>query len=160
MKKKLFSLALSLVLLCCAIPTQAFAASVNEGSSTASMEVSYTIGANYIIEIPSSINLNNSTEFRITATTMNIGENQTVAVSIDGNSSYESDGNFYLHDASNRIPCEIVVGATPITGIDYDVARFEHGSLTNGVLDAICFTPGSGLPGTYTGTLYFKITLT
>ncbi len=161
MKRKLLSVALAAVMLCGLLPTSAFAAPVtayvHEGESTASTEVTYTIGANYEIVIPSSINLNEGNDMTISATSMNIAEGKSVAVRIDSNSSFDNGGNFYLHSGNNKIPCEVIVGAT-VNGLDYLVARFESGTTTNSVLDPIRFSPSSaGAPGTYTGRLYFTI---
>lgn len=164
MKRKLLSLALAAVMFCGFLPTSAFAAPVpayvHEGESTASTEVTYTIGANYEIVIPSSINLNEGIDMTITATSMNIAYGQSVAVRINANSTFENGGNFYLRDGSNQIPCSISLASAPINGLDFLVARFDDGSTTNFVTDPIRFEPSSaGAPGTYTGRLYFTITV-
>jgi hypothetical protein len=163
MKRKFLSMALTAVMLCGLLPTTAFAAPVpayvHEGVSTASTEVTYTVGANYEIIIPSSINLNEGNDMAISATSMNIAEGKSVEVRIDANSSFDNGGNLYLHSGNNKIRCDVMVGGT-VNGLDYLVARFESGNTTNSVLDTIRFAPSSaGTPGTYTGRLYFTISV-
>jgi hypothetical protein len=161
--KRLLSVTLAAVMLCGLLSTTALAAPVpayvKEGQTTASTDVSYTVGANYEIIIPSSINLNEGNEMAITATSMNIAEGKSVAVRIDANSTFDNGGNFYLHNGSNKIRCDIYVGLL-VNGLDYLVARFESGNTKNSVLDTIRFAPSSGgVPGTYTGRLYFTISV-
>ena len=163
MKRKLLSVALAAVMLCGLLPTSAFAAPtiayVTEEDSMALTTVSYTIGANYEIIIPSSINLNEGNDMAISATSMNIAEGKSVEVRIDANSSFDNGGNLYLHSGNNKIRCDVMVGGT-VNGLDYLVARFESGNTTNSVLDTIRFAPSSGgVPGTYTGMLYFTISV-
>ncbi|MDD2955779.1 MAG: hypothetical protein PHD67_05620 [Oscillospiraceae bacterium] len=163
MKRKLISAMLAAVVLCVAVPAQALAAPVpgyvNEGQSSASTSVSYTIGANYTVMIPASINLNEGNEMEITASVMNIAYGQSVSVFIDGSSTFENGGNFYLHNGEEKISCAIKNGNNTINGLDFLVARFDNGELDNSVIDPICFEAGTGAPGTYTGTLYFRISL-
>jgi hypothetical protein len=163
MKRRFLSVALAAVMICSMLSTTAFAAPVpayiQEGQSMATTEVRYTVGSNYVIVIPSSINLNEDNVMTITATSMNIEEGKSVAVRIDANSSFDNGGNFYLHSGANKIRCDIYVGGL-VSGLDYLVARFDSGNTTNSVLDWISFAPVSGgVPGTYTGTLYFKISV-
>ena len=163
MKRKLLSLALAAVMFCGLLPTSAFAAPVpgyvNEGDSMALTEVVYTIGANYEIMIPASINLNEGNELSISAMTMNIEYGKSVSVYINGNNTFENGGNFYLRNGAEKISCTIRTPTTAINGLDYLVARFDSGSLTNSVTDPIRFEPSTGAPGTYTGTIYFSISL-
>lgn len=163
MKRKLLSVALAAVMLCGLLPTSAFAAPtiayVTEEDSMALTTVSYTIGANYEIIIPSSINLNEGKNLSISATTMNIEYGKSVCVYINGNNTFENGGNFYLRDGAKKISCAIRTPTTAVNGLDYLVARFDDGSLTNAVTDPISFEPDIGEPGTYTGTIYFSIAM-
>lgn len=162
MKKRAFSLFLVVVMLCCIMPSTAFAASEGSASTT----VSYTVGASYVINIPASINLNEGQDMRITASVMNTSYGQKVSVCIDGARTYENGGNFYLYKDKGtaneaKILCTLSVGGM-INGLDYEVARFWNGDTTNEVGDPLTFQPEAShaSPGTYTGTMYFKITMT
>lgn len=164
MKRKFLSMALTAIMLCGLLPTTAFAAPVpayvHEGETMALTEVTYTVGANYEIIIPSSINLNEGIDMEISATSMNIAYGQSVAVRINADITFENGGNFYLRDGSNQIPCLISLASAPINGLDSLVARFDGGSTTNIVTDPIRFELSSGgVPGTYTGSIYFTITV-
>jgi len=49
-----------------------------------------------------------------------------------------------------------------VNGIDYEVARFDDSKTTN-LVDPLLIEPlssSSTAPGTYTGTIYFTITIT
>jgi hypothetical protein len=122
MKRRFLSVALAAVLICSMLSTTAFAAPVpayiQEGQSMATTEVRYTVESNYVIVIPSSINLNEGNDMIITATSMNIEEGKSVAVRIDANSTFDNGGNFYLHNGSNKIRCDIYVGFL-VNGLDY-----------------------------------------
>jgi len=93
MKKRILTLLLAIVILCSMMPSAAFAAGATSGQTT----VSYTVSANYIINIPASINLNENPNLEITASAMNMEWNQRVSVWIDGSKTYENGGNFYLY---------------------------------------------------------------
>lgn len=161
MKKRIFSLLLAATMLCGVMPITALAANDTNGQTS----VSYTVGASYEINIPASINLNENPNLTITASTMNTNWGQRVSVLIDGARTYENGGNFYLYKdkgtaSEAKIACDLRCSTSAVNGLDYEVGRFDDGSTTNSVGDPLQITPsGGGSPGTYTGTIYFKITM-
>lgn len=163
MNKKTYSLLLLVVMLCSIIPAVAYA----EDGTSGQTAVTYTVSANYEINIPASINLNEDPNLKITASSMNTNYGQRVSVKIDGAKTYENGGNFYLYNNKGtasevKITCNLRAPMSIVNGLDYEVARFDDGSITNPV-DPLQIEPavGSGIaPGTYTGTIYFTITIT
>lgn len=169
MKKRLLSIVLAAVLICGAVPLNAFAA--NEGSGT--MAVSYTYSSEYTINIPATISINDSETAEITATGVNIGTGKTLAVFIDTN-TYENGGNFYLYkdkgtENERRMACSVLRGTAngstweSITGLGERVASFADGNTQSFAYGRLKFKPEvePGLPyGTYTGTIRFMITIT
>lgn len=159
MKKLVILLAVSAALFIAAFPTTAFAESQSNGRT----EVSYTVGSSYSVNIPASINLNENPYLTITATSMNISFGQRVSVFIDGENTYENGGNFYLYKDKGqaneeKMRCDLKVGNSNVTGLDGEVGRFDDGDTTN-KCDPLQFIPAGGAPGTYSGTIYFKISM-
>lgn len=163
MNKRIYSLLLAVVMLCGMMPAAAYAEDGTSGQTT----VTYTVSANYEINIPASINLNESPYLTITASAMNTNYGQRVSVKIDGARTYENGGNFYLYKnkgtaSEAKITCNLRAPMSIVNGLDYEVARFDNGSTSNPV-DPLTLEPAAGssaAPGTYTGTIYFKITIT
>ncbi|MFZ3130162.1 MAG: hypothetical protein WA125_03430 [Desulfosporosinus sp.] len=163
MNKRFFFLLLTAVMLCGMMPATAFAADETSGQTT----ITYTVSANYEINIPASINLNEDPYLKITASNMNTNYGQRVSVLIDGSRTYENGGNFYLYKnkgtaSEAKIACNLRAPMSIVNGLDYEVARFDDGSTSNPV-DPLMLEPAAGsstAPGTYTGTIYFKITMT
>lgn len=161
-KKRLFSLLLAAVMVLSLTPATAFAASGVSGETV----VSYTVGSSYEINIPASINLNNYEALTITASSMNTSWGQRVSVFIDGARTYENNGNFYLYKnkgtaSEEKITCDLRLGSSVVNGVDAEVGRFDDGSTTNSAGNTLDITPltGSASPGTYTGVMYFRITM-
>ncbi len=167
MKKRFFTLLAVAVMLCTMLPTASYANEYGEPVTSGETAVSYTVSANYVINIPASINLNENPNLTVTASSMNTSYGQRVSVFIDGSKTYENAGNFYLYKNKGlpdeaKIPCTLRIGASVANGLDLEVGRFDDGSTINSVGDPLQFEPllGSNTPsGTYTGTMYFRITM-
>lgn len=168
MKKRLFSILLAATLVLAIVPMEAMAA--NETS--ASMAVSYTYTSEYIVNIPASISINDNSIVTFSADKMNIGAENKLHVSIDGDTTYENGGNFYLYKDKGtaneaRMACSIglsnpsgSIGWTNIMGLSMDVATFADNNTAPLGYGAMKFTPQTtaDLPyGEYTGTMKFKI---
>lgn len=161
-KKRVFSMLLAAVMVLSLMPATAFATS----GSSAETVFSYTIGASYEINIPAKINLSNYESLTITASSMNTSWGQRVSVFIDGARTYENNGNFYLYkdkglETEEKITCDLRFSSSPVNGVDLEVGRFDDGSTENTAGSTLEVTPmaGSASPGTYTGTMYFRITM-
>jgi hypothetical protein len=158
------------------LPVVSFAANENE----ASVIVSYTKDATtpsepepptatYTVDIPSTFSLNTGRSFFVTANYSNVNDGQFIEVSIDEN-TFSEDGRFYLKN-NNPEKIEVTISRwnrgrgvveTVYSG-DY-VARFgpsitDIDAFGEVVLDAVPSDLAALQPGTYTGTLYFKIAL-
>ncbi|MFU0800782.1 MAG: hypothetical protein GX207_02215 [Peptococcaceae bacterium] len=161
MKKRLISLLMVGIMLFSLMPTTAFA----QGATSGETLVTYTVNASYEINIPASINLNETYNLVITASVMNTNWGDRVSVFIDGAKTYENGGNFYLYKDKGtpneaKIRCDLRLSTSVVNGLDFEVARFDDGSTINLVGDPLQITPiGGGPPGTYTGTIYFRITM-
>lgn len=162
MKKKIFTLLLVFIILCFTMTSTAFA----ENMTSWETSVSYTVNSSYVINIPASVNLNETPYLTITASSMNTKWGQRVSVFIDASLTYENGGNFYLYkdkgtENEKKIKCDLYRNGVYANGLDFEVARFDDGSTTN-FYNELEFRPSvssSTPPGTYTGTIYFKITL-
>ena len=143
----------------------AFAANETEGSTTVTYTVSDAGEVGYIINIPASINLNETNCLEITASRMNT--NSYVWVSIDMARTAITGNTLCLDDGyGNSILCDLSVGyangyegTKSLSATDYKVASFvpndttpdEYGKLYFEVHDA------SAKPGEFTGIIYFTI---
>ena len=108
MKKRLLSLLMVGVMLCSLMPTSVFA----QGATSGETLVTYTVNASYEINIPASVNLNETNDLVITASVMNTNWGDRVSVFIDGDKTYENGGNFYLYKDKGtpneaKIPCDL-----------------------------------------------------
>lgn len=163
MKKRMFSILLSAILVFSAAPIEAFA------SNDKAMSVSYTFSSHYVINIPASISINDSEIVEITATSVNIGPGKTLAVFLDNGKTYANGGNFYLYkdkgtQYERKIACTVMRG-TPggttwenITGLGERVASFHDDGLKSYEYGTLKFIPDIDAEthyGTYTGTVYF-----
>lgn len=163
MRKKLFALLLAVVMLCGVMPATAFAAGDTSGQTV----MSYTVFASYEINIPASIILNDMPNLTVTASSMNTSYGQRVSVLIDGTKTYENGGNFYLYKDKGtaneaKITCDLRSGSSVVNGLDFEIGRFDDGGVTNNAGNPLTITPMVGSetpPGTYTGTMYFRITM-
>ena len=124
MKKKVMGFLLIAAVLCAALPISASA----ESQTNAQTQVSYTVGSNYSINIPSTIDLNTDHTMTITANSVNISYGQRVSVMIDDDNTYENNGNFYLYkdkgtSSESKIPSNVVLYSTNVNRVhDYRVA--------------------------------------
>lgn len=164
MKKRLFSLLLAAAILCGTMPSTAFA--FDEVATNGETVVNYTVSASYVINIPASINLNENPNLEITASSMNTNWGQRVSVFIDGSRTFENGGNFYLYQNKGagdekKIKCDVRKGSNPVNGLDAEVGRFDDGSTENTAGNGLTITPMSSnaSPGTYTGIIYFRISM-
>lgn len=199
MKKRFLAFALILSILCSVSPLPALAETPDSSQST---EVIFEITENdvtppvipddgnsggsgdsgstptesYIVNIPSSINLNYEHDIVFTANYVDISDNQRLIVSIDGSRTFP-DGNFYLYtgdgaDDSKRIKCSLLRGSSSdfsvppseeLTGPnDAVVATFKNGKAGADTYGWLKFGPSYSLKnvvGTYTGTIYFNISV-
>ncbi len=159
--KRTVSILLAVVILALCIPGAALAANETQATTT----VTYTVEDGYIINIPSSIDLNNSTCLEITASRMNTPG--YIWVSIDTSRTAIPNNAMSLLDGSGHsLSCTLTVGDADgsgnvrgISNTDYRVAIFEPNSLTPTDYGKLYFSvdDSSAEVGTYTGTLYFLI---
>jgi len=197
MKKRFLAFALILTLLCSVSPLPALAETPD---SSQSMEVIFEItesdvtppvipddgssgdpgntpSGSYIVNIPSSVNLNYEHDIVISTNFMDISDGQRLTVSIDGSRTFP-DGPFYLYtgdgaDDSKRVKCSLLRGSSSdfsipsleeLTGPDNAiVATFKNGKAGADTFGWLKFGPGYNLQnviGTYTGTIYFNISVT
>jgi hypothetical protein len=177
MKKRAFLLSLAVVLLS-VLSVVALAANETEMSTT----VTYTKAAppppalpsaTYTIHIPATVAMSNQifavTEFSITASNLNLNPGQSVIVTVDDKTygAYGGDGMLHLTNNSNDNVIRVIMniwdyalgGRTGI--IDGIVARFDNNGSTLEygpfALTALSVDVAAAPPGTYTGTIYFKI---
>lgn len=179
MRKTAFMLTLTVILLC-TLPIIAFAANENEASAI----VTYTKDAptpsnpdisppapppaTYEINIPATIAIDNPnafTEFFITANNVNLSEGQAVVVYID-NDSFNDGENLHLKNSNNntiRVSMRLRYNGyvTALTPNDV-VAKFNHIGIPSSEYGTAIVLPfqddvEAAPPGTYTGTLYYKI---
>jgi len=167
MKKRILSILLATILVCGIAPTEAFAANETSGS----MAVSYTYSSSYTINIPSSVSINDSGIATFSANEVSIGSGKKISITIDGDTTYENGGNFYLYKdkgtaSEGKISCDVLLGMptsasfTMITGLSEVVATFVDGNTSPKSYGALKFKPNvdsSTAYGTYTGTIHFKI---
>jgi len=173
MKKRVLLLSLMFIMLS-VLPVVTFAANQTEMSTT----VTYTKSApapppaTYEIIIPAAVAMSTQifaiTEFSITARNLSLNDGQTVVVYLD-DKTYGGDGTLHLKNSNNdiiRVSMNIWINALGgRTGIlpDGIVARFDNNGST-GEYGAFALTALSGdvaaaPPGTYSGRIYFKISI-
>lgn len=174
MKKRIFALALSICLLCGAIPMSAYA---DSNPSTASTTVEYTVVSSYEVIIPSTINLNEEDGFQFRASRCVLPSGKVLYVAVDGAKTY-ADGstNFLLYkdkgtEEERRLTCLLRVSSsegegsyTMISGAGAEsqiVAVFSSGNLDPILRGYMRFalTTTNVAAGTYTGQVYFNIYL-
>lgn len=170
MKKKSKRIATILAVLClvvAAFPISAFAVTGGSEGATATTTVTYTSSASYTIEIPSSISFpagSSETSLTVSCSDNSMAYGTKVVVSLDPDSTFSSDGNFYLvntSDSSKMIKCRLLSDSVAVTRAQPVICRYEDGGTTSTwdetlVVQLNGTSPG---PGTYTGTLYFRITV-
>ena len=98
MKIKTLAAALAFCLLCCsALPMTAYAA---EDQTSASTSVLYTIQGGYTVNIPASINLNNSEKIQISASELSLPSGKDLVVRLVSTQTFDDQGAFYLTSSS------------------------------------------------------------
>ena len=167
--KRFTSLALIITMLLCYFPVSVLAANQTDGSMT----VSYTIEPtySYTVEIPSSININESNYFNLTAPTVNIPEDKRLYVEVDVDRSF-TDSAFRLYKDKgttdeHSLVCYVSVGASGSINGSYRIseterlaAKFYPNNSTSPQYGRLFFYPNTTdnpPAGTYIGTLYFTI---
>lgn len=160
--KKTVSILLAVVILTLCIPGTALAVNETEGSTA----VSYTVSnEGYIINIPSSINLNQTNCLEITASRMNTSG--YVWVYIDTDRTAITGNALCLENAYGQtVLCDLIAGpAGGDTGtmfpsaINYRVASFSPYNTTPDEYGKLYFEirGNAAEPGEYTGIIYFTI---
>ena len=158
--KKVIAILLSLVVMS-SVAVTAFAANETSASTT----VSYTVEDGYIINIPSSINLNDANTLEITASKMHT--DGYVWVRIDTDRTAITDNTLCLDDGTGKsLLCDISVGRITsneasvfLTTSNYRVATFEPNNTTPTEYGKLFFNVRADAvdSGVYTGTIYFVI---
>ena len=162
--KRIASIIAVLCLVMAAFPVSAFAVTGGEEGATASTTVTYTSSASYTIEIPSSITFpagDTTAMITITCSANTLPYGTTVVVSLDANSTFNEDGNFYLvntSDDSKVIKCDIYSDSGRLTRARTEVVKYNSGDASYPEHDLeVRIASSSPGPGTYTGTIYFSI---
>lgn len=155
-KQKAGALALAILLITAAFPVSAFAAETS--SSSAQTSVTYTAEASYIVRIPESVTANGDpSDIELVSNTTG----KDVLVSVDTNSTFNSDGNFYLRNSvsGDELRCSINAGGERITSSNNLVAGWYglDGSAIEYNKFQVCVEGTPASAGEYTGTIYFKI---
>lgn len=180
MKKRGFSLMLCIVLVL-SMSSHAFAANKTEASTkvTKTVEAPPEQGvgddesvneSTYEVIIPASFSMDSADFFQITASKMELADNQELHVMVDYDRTFAADGYFYLANTENlylTIPCTISKGYPSgiywetITGTDNSaVAVFNStAGTTPDMFGAVKVSTvdAQTAAGTYTGTIYFTI---
>ena len=154
-KQKAGALALAILLITAAFPVSAFAAETS--GSSAQTSVTYTAEASYIVRIPGSVTAGEEAEIEL----VNNTTGKDVLVSVDTNSTLNSDGNFYLRNSvsGDELRCSINAGGERITSSNNLVAGWYglDGSAIEYNKFQVCVEGTPASAGEYTGTIYFKI---
>lgn len=155
--KKTGALLLSLLLMIALLPSAAFATDTSGGS--ASTSVTYESSPSYTVRIPDSVEVGEEGSIELIKNTTG----KSIRVSVDANSCLDSNGYLTLYNSekSTELKCVIDSGGTKInqknstlvewSGLDNKITKGYAGfevQLYNGEPDQ---------PGTYNGTLQFKI---
>lgn len=134
------------------------------------------LAGTYVVNIPSSVGLNYEHDIVFTTQSNYIADNERLVVSIDAARTFEyPEGLFYLYYSEgdttySRMECVLKRGSSSdfstrpsevLTGPDDAVvATFKNnynGADTYGWLAFEPIVTKDNVPGTYTGTIYFKI---
>lgn len=140
------------------------------GSNTGDDEPS----GSYIIQIPSNISLNHEQDFFVNATTYGMPNNSRIVVSVDGAQTFP-DGTFFLTcgdgaSSAQRMACNIQRGYAEDMSIPMETLAGPDDAVV-AVIDSNGRRTSFGwikleplyrvdnIPGVYTGTVRFKITM-
>lgn len=157
--KRLFSLVLVTIITTC----YCFA------DDTAFTQVDYLLSANYIVEIPSMISLNDAQIIPISASSIDLPDGDELVISIDTTRSAIDGDVLVISDGNSKtMDCRITVmsgngdDAEPfasVYGTDYVIAIFENDNETPIQFGGIQVTPlrEGAKRGYYYGTLYYTI---
>lgn len=164
-KRRLGAILAAVCLMLSIFPTTAFAVTGSSGTQYAQTSVEYTAKSSYVIDIPSSISFvgDETGQINVSCSHNTLASSKTINVSVDTNSTLESDGNFYLRstkDGTTRLKCDLLVdGIGPVSTTNCVIMSCAGGE-TGGT--GLLHAQVSAVPpiaGTYTGTIYFKITV-
>lgn len=124
----------------------------------------------YEVIIPATYNTQTEPCLAISARNVSIGQNKQVAVFLDGERTFDENGQLFLTNTQNpnvKVLCQLfrsgtygVMGEWINTPGDCLVASFVDGATSPtsyGYLVASASADDSTIDGTYTGTIYFKI---
>lgn len=183
MKKKISFLLSLVIIVTCFSPLTVFAINETSGSTDVSMELPLpTVDTvvddipaySYVVNIPATYSVSPTDFFEITATEMNIPEGKKVVVRIDTASTYESDGMLYLYLNGDKTSENYIQGyvdrygdghpSSAAIGPDNIVASFNPGDLVPYDWQRLCvntvyYDTTILEAGTYTGTIYYTISL-
>lgn len=168
MKRKVLSVIMAAVMLCCLMPTTAFA--LPEGNITdAKTEVSYTVIATegyYEVEIPKKLNLNESDCICFGASNLNISENQLLTIRLDSSRTLTGGklilSNAYTEtisasllriDKDSGYASELNITNNPI------VATFSESGVPGDYMRIVPEYSYTTRPGEYLGYIYFTISV-
>jgi len=166
MKKALALLFSFTIVASMAIP--AFAS--NETSAYTELSYSYEREPDYVINIPTSFNINYTEYISITSSKMDIDANKRVKVKFDEErTGISPNGISLVGPEGSSLRCDVWVSslADPNTQVradkaSYAVAFFDNYSTSPYQYGRICFVPDilpDTVSGTYTKTVYFEIIL-
>lgn len=187
MKKKICALLLAAALALCATPSSVLAANETSGSFAVTMQVPMSSGTpsapvdtddspaySYVVNIPASLAItNNGNSFQITATDMSIPAGKELVVRLNGDATFEQDGNFYLYMDGNKesehfiqawVSRQVVEGGMETLRASGVLASFKNGELspydTYEVFIAYNYEQSqNAAEGTYSNTVYYTIGL-
>jgi len=162
-----------------ALPAASYAANETEMNTV----LTYTVGepaapsepepsGTYTIIIPSTINLNDRTDFAIQAENVSLADSKKVVVVVEARTFTGDDFYLYNDGTDARIQCYLYHsqnpwGTEPYAQIsaagDSTVAEFKNGDTVSRIFGRVFVIPmifGNDLaPGAYSGTIYFKISV-
>lgn len=173
--KKILAIILSLCLLCGAVALAETQITQDSAEKKAETQVTYTIEASkeYTVTIPSQATFTDGTSnntILVNATNYDIDENKTVTfnVQLTGSTNF-SEGKFYLANGTNKIAYNMYItgGGGQVMSVPATIveAAFTNDTAANlrTASKNLQLTIGSttdAVPGTYTDTLTFAVSVT
>lgn len=125
--KKLFALALVIVMLCSASAT-VFAADLDEGNNVGTITVSYGVAEGYVVTIPADVTVGTAgVETTLSASSVLLPDGKTLTVSV------ASTNSFNLEYAGSQIPYTVSVGETEQTTATFTALSIASGTTSGSV---------------------------
>lgn len=125
--KKLFALALVIVMLCSASAT-VFAADLDEGNNVGTITVSYGVAEGYVVTIPADVTVSTAgVETTLSASSVLLPDGKTLTVSV------ASTNSFNLEYAGSKIPYTVSVGETEQTTATFTALSITSGTTSDSV---------------------------